>query len=444
MLGHLRTAIAVFSLTATLTAADPTWLTEANERIRQHRQTNAEIVILDSDGNPVPDLEVTLETRRHTFLFGTAIRENEYLEPTPDSPYRSVVHRLFNGAVLENWMKWENWEIIGKRRTSVDQILTSLAAENISVRGHTLVWQCPSYGVTYPRDIERLISEPPTPETRSAVSRRVRDQVAAAASHFQGRVVDWDVINEPTQHQDITEFLTPDTPVVGSPDAAEWFRIAQQHDPAARLFINDYHILVGDYPKQKDTYHAIIAGLLEEGAPLGGIGFQGHFHGADLVRTPEQTLATLDRFAEFGLPLAITEFDAYGEGWGDTVEEQERNQARFFEEFLTLTFSHPAVTTFFVWGIWDGAHWAKNAPFFRKDWTPKPALAIYERLVFDKWWTKQATATTDANGVAKLRVFNGEYEIQVTRPDASPLTAQATLTPTSARQTFVLPATKKN
>jgi endo-1,4-beta-xylanase len=64
------------------------------------------------------------------------------------------------------------------------------------------------------------------------------------------------------------------------------------------------------------------------------------------------------------------------------------------------------------WGFWDGAHWNKQAPFFREDWSPKPALKVWEELVLGRWKT-QAAAATNASGQAWLRGHFGEYKVRV-------------------------------
>ncbi len=420
--------------------ADENWRAAAAERIRQHRQTDAEIVVLDTDGDPVPGATVVLEMKRHAFLFGTAVNEPELLRAIGSGeagPYAQHLPELFNTVVLENWMKWKPWEKAGERRAQTDRILDWFAEKNLAVRGHTMVWQCKRFGVTYPKDIERIVRGE-RPGTPAAVRERVDDHIKAAGQHFTGKLIHWDVVNEPTEWHEITDFLSPDAPSTDAPDLANWYRLAHEADPAARLYINDYHILVGDFSKQKDGYEKIIGNLIQAGAPLQGIGFQGHFHGGNHGRTPEQTLATLDRFAKFGLPMAITEFDAYGKGWGGTTEESEARQAQFLEEFLVACFSHPGVEAFLMWGFWDGAHWADCAPLFRKDWTPKPALEVWRRLVFDEWWTKRAEVVTTESGTAAQRVFNGDYELTI-QYDEEEYRLPVRIVPGAKRPVFTLP-----
>ena len=142
--------------------------------------------------------------------------------------------------------------------------------------------------------------------------------------------------------------------------------------------------------------------LLAQGAPLAGIGLQSHF-GWDLT-APTMILKELDRFGELGLELEITEHDI------DITDEQA--QADYTRDFMTLAFSHPAVTGFLSWGFWEGMHWKPTGAYFRKDWSLKPAGKVWIDLVTEKWWTS-AEGKTTGNGTYQTRGFLGDYEVVV-------------------------------
>ena len=78
-----------------------------------------------------------------------------------------------------------------------------------------------------------------------------------------------------------------------------------------RLYLNDTGILTAaDAPDNPTAaaYRRVIDGLKKAGAPLGGIGFQCHASMAKFA-APENVLRELDRFAVYGVPLKITEYD---------------------------------------------------------------------------------------------------------------------------------------
>jgi endo-1,4-beta-xylanase len=209
--------------------------------------------------------------------------------------------------------------------------------------------------------------------------------------------VEWDVINEPFANHDLMDIL-------GREEMVEWFKMAKNLDPKPRLFINDYPSLDGAATSNPHLNHFYdtITFLQKNGAPLEGIGFQGHF-GSNVV-PPERVLSGLDRFAKFGLPIAITEFDM------DTQDED--LQARYMRDFLTATFSHPSVDSVIMWGFWEGRHWMPNAALYRQDWSIKPHGQVWLDLVKKAWWTN-AQGATNTKGEYSTRGFYGDYIVTV-------------------------------
>jgi hypothetical protein len=140
--------------------------------------------------------------------------------------------------------------------------------------------------------------------------------------------------------------------------------------------------------------------LLDKGAPLGGIGMQGHFNWQ--LTPPVRLLEVLDRFAALGLPIEVTEFDV------DITDEQ--LQADYLRDFMTAVFSHPKVKGILMWGFWEGYHWRPNAALFRKDWSVKPNGQAWMDLVLKTWWT-ETEGKAGAGGEYKVRGFQGDYEV---------------------------------
>jgi endo-1,4-beta-xylanase len=101
--------------------------------------------------------------------------------------------------------------------------------------------------------------------------------------------------------RDSVFYTTTGTAYVGAA-----LRAAREADPAAKLYINDYNL---EYPGAKqDTEFELVQSVLAEGAPLDGVGFQGHLIVGSVP--PVSTLvASLERFADLGLEVAYTELD---------------------------------------------------------------------------------------------------------------------------------------
>jgi len=61
-------------------------------------------------------------------------------------------------------------------------------------------------------------------------------------------------------------------------------------------------------------------------------------------------------------------------------------------------------------GFWAGSMWQPVSGLVDKHWNVRPNGQAWIDLVKKRWWS-DTTVVTDANGVAKVRVFKGDYEV---------------------------------
>jgi GH35 family endo-1,4-beta-xylanase len=437
---------------------DAPWRAEADLRIEAIRKGNLTITVQDSAGQPVVGATVAVKMKRHAFGFGSAM-DSRFMKTGAAASvarYQQEMVKLFNTVVEENALKWP--ALAGDWGSSYSLDLAKWGvdwarSQGLAVRGHNLIW--PSWRNT-PAKLHALMTGPDAgvstdasdaaesdagddgdagdatdatspasatgPEAvRAAIRQHITDTVTAMA----GRLVHWDVVNEPYDNHDIT-----DLPGFGMPEMAEWFKLARQADSLPKLFINDYAILAGGggTTPHRDFYEQTIKDLLAAGAPLDGVGMQGHFGLS--VTAPTDALAILDRFGKLGPEIWITEFDM--------VVSDLDLAGRYTRDILTVLFSHPKVGGFLMWGFWDGAHWMKNAPIYTADWKLKPAGQAYLDLVFSKWWT-DTTCTADASGACQVRGFLGDYELTVTSGSTTKVVAASMPSKAGQSITVTLP-----
>lgn len=387
---------------------DAAWRAGADARIREYRMAPVNIRVVDEWGNPVEGADLHIEMKRHAYLFGTCVTAARIIDvpiivDNPDfdlahyfadnAVYRDKLKQLFNFAVFENDMKWPNWA--GRRadrgwtqKVTLDAV-DWLNNNALAVKSHTMLWgswqNTPEYMKEREEDPDAL---------RGAIFNHLADQGAA----FRGHVAYADVLNEALSHNNLIE-------VVGWDQLAKWFKAARADMPGVKLVINEFDILGnGGSAKRQDSHYALVERLLADGAPVDVLGFQSHFWSTRLT-PPEQLYAIIDRFAGFGLPLMVSEFDM------NILDEQ--LQADYTRDFLKLWFSHPATEAYIMWGFWGKAHWFREpGAMFRNDWSPKPNLKAYTDLVLGEWWSHESLST-DSNGAASARVFKGDYEITV-------------------------------
>ena len=392
--------------------ADAPWRAAAAERIEKLRKGDLTVVVVDAAGKPVPGADVRVKMQRHAYGFGSAINAKLLLQQGKDADrFRDVIARDFNKVVIENHLKWNLWE---HDRQTGPSAVAWLRGAGLDVRGHVLVWPGKK---NMPKSVQPLFDQP------EALRGAILNHIADIASFFRGQLVEWDVLNEPFTNHDVQK-------VLGDEVLADWFRAARAADPKARLFINDYSILEtgGLDTAHQDHYFQTIKAIIDAGAPLEGIGIQGHFND-NLTPIPRLT-EILDRFATFGRPIQITELDV------DVYDEQV--QADYTRDFMTLVFSHPSTNGILTWGFWEKAHWIPSAAMYRADWSLRPAGSAWYDLVFKKWWTPEQRAMSDARGEVKVRGFHGDYVVEV-RVGADVATEKMRLTGAAMREEITTP-----
>jgi GH35 family endo-1,4-beta-xylanase len=380
---------------------DDPWRAEAAARIDAIRKGDLLIEVVDDDER-LEDAEVRVEQRRHAFPFGSALQAARLTagpapdgQPDDDAAYRHVVESLFNAGSLENDTKWPPWEGDWGPAFNQPQALAALdwmRARAMRTRGHVLVW--PGWD-NLPQSLQRLRG---TPDAATRIPQRVLEHIDDMTARTAPYMDEWDVINEPYTNHDLMDAF-------GKGLMVDWFVRAREHLPHAGLVLNDYDILSrhGAQRAHQDHFEATARFLIEAGAPITGLGMQGHFGASPTSLATVKRL--LDRYAALALSIRITEFDI------NTLDEA--LQADYTRDFMTMVFSHPAVTGFQVWGFWEGAHWLPRAAMYRRDWSEKPNGAIFRRLVHEVWRTS-ATGRTDDDGHFAARAFYGQYEVTVT------------------------------
>lgn len=365
--------------------ADAAWRIPAAERINQIRKGIVDMMVYDEQGQILKDATVSIEMIRHKFGFGSAIDATRFMT---DVVYRKKVYELFNEVVLENDLKWPAFN--PNPRTNTTKTLDSLARHNIAVRGHNLVW--PSF--TYNLASLKTLSTNPV-----AFRNEIERHIDQATLYAKGKVVDWDVLNEPYTN---TEFQK----ILGDEVMADWFKRVRINDRKVKLYINDYSILSagGMDINHQNGYFDIIKYIDSKGGKIEGIGMQGHF-GSDL--TPiTKVYSILERFATLGKEIKITEHD---------IDINQRAvQADYTRDFMTIVFSHPSVKSFLTWGFWAGQHWLPDGAYYALDWSIRPHGEAWKDLVFNQWWTKKTDQTTDSDGKVSFDGFLGTYKYTIT------------------------------
>ncbi|KRD45432.1 1,4-beta-xylanase [Cellulomonas sp. Root930] len=381
----------------------------------QHRRADAVVTVLGPDGHPLADTDVVVAQERHAFLFGN-IGFDLVALANGEAPERSAALAdlwldVFNAATLPFY--WGTFEPVRGRPHTARLLRAArwFAERGVVVKGHPLAW----HTVCAP-----WLLELSTDEIADVQDARIRREVAG----FAGVIDTWDVINEvvimPVFDKEPNGLTRLAWDRGRIPTIRLAFDAARQTNPSATLLLNDFDM--------STAYECLIEGVLEAGIQVDAIGLQSHMHQG--YWGEEKTLAILDRFARFGLPLHLTETtllsgelmpahiedlnDHQVASWPSTPEGEARQADEIERHYRTLV-GHPAVQAATYWGITDDGAWL-GAPggLVRADGTPKPAYDALRRLVKDEWWLAPTTRRTSSTGRVPVSGFLGAYSVDGT------------------------------
>ncbi|GAB4136295.1 MAG: endo-1,4-beta-xylanase [Thermogutta sp.] len=295
-----------------------------------------------------------------------------------------LIREQFNAATPENCMKpalvhpsEDQWRF---ERTDAF-VQWCLSNKITAVHGHTLLWHHQTGDWFFRGDDRGLVIE------------RMKNHIQTLVGRYKGKIRSWDVVNEAindggnaqtgqTENLRNTAWLQ----AVGPEYLTLAFKFAHEADPEALLFYNDYGIESG--PKHASSM-VLLRRLLREGAPIHGVGIQGHWS------TRSIPYAELDQaisdYASLGLKVAVSELDVtiagasggqFDGGRGrrnirpPTAQElqiQADAYAKLFAIFLKHTDVIDRVT---FWGLNDGRTWryGQHPLLFDADCQPKSAF----------------------------------------------------------------------
>jgi len=257
-----------------------------------------------------------------------------------DAPYVAILNSEFGQITPGNDMKWENTEPAQGQFTfaKADNIVAMARAHDQSVRGHTLVWhsQLPDW----------LTSTAWTAPQLDAV---LENHITTEVGHFRGEIRAWDVVNEPF-NEDGTYRDTMWYQTLGAGYIAKALTWAHAADPRAKLFLNDYNI--DGLGAKSDAMYNLVASLKAQGVPIDGVGLQGHLI---LGQVPTTIQQNIQRFADLGVEVAITELDIRMDLPRDAVKDAQ--QATDYSNVVGACMAVRKCVGITIWDYTDKYSW---------------------------------------------------------------------------------------
>ncbi|MGW7254001.1 endo-1,4-beta-xylanase [Streptomyces sp. NPDC054834] len=291
-------------------------------------------------------------------VIGTAVTGSELT-----GTYGDIAGSQFSSLTPGNAMKWGSVEPTqgGFNWTEADQIVAFAQAHNQQVRGHTLVWhsQNPSWLTN-------------GSWTSAQLSSLLQNHISTEVGRYKGKIAAWDVVNEPF-NEDGTYRSTLWYNGLGANYIASALTWAHAADPDAKLYINDYNV-EGVNSKSTALYN-LVKSLKQQGVPIDGVGLQAHLI---LGQVPSTLQQNIQRFADLGVDVAITELDVRMALPADSTKLAQ--QAADFKSVVAACAAVTRCVNVTVWGFTDADSWVPGtfpgygaATPYDENYSPKPA-----------------------------------------------------------------------
>ncbi|PAV15528.1 glycosyl hydrolase family 10 [Pyrrhoderma noxium] len=290
-------------------------------------------------------------------FFGAAANTNFLFK---DENYTKIISKQYSIFTPENEMKWESIEPQPNafNFTAADEIVRFAESVNAMVRGHTIEWenQLPPW----------VNSSLTADELDSALKNHIKNVL----DHYRGKLYAFDIVNEMISDNDNETYKDNIWSSAFGDDAIpRALKYAREVDSKLNLYINDYGT-EGVNIKSNKLY-AVVQSLLANNVPLNGIGFQCHF---TLGQVPDTLVTNLQRFADLGLDVAITELDINMRGPSNETALQQ--QARDYWSVVNACTKVDRCVSLTTWGVSDDHSWIPTGHVlpFDEQKNPKPAF----------------------------------------------------------------------
>lgn len=373
-------------------------LAETEQTIADNRMSPAQVKVLDSEGAPVENATVSVEQVSHDFLFGANLFGFDiYGSPQQNDEYKRLFADLFNYATVPLY-----WSFIEETEGQPDYALIDAMVQwamqqGIEVKGHAVLYGDPMF-------IPEWTGGEPAWEMQQA-------RLAEVLGRYAGMITRWDLVNEPYN-----------APGMEFGPAYQW---ADGYDASADLIVNSYGQFYSEftdfYANGHQAFYHFLEDAIAQEIPFDTVGIQAHAP-LDTAFPLETVMAHLDRYAQLGKDIHLTEFmpcsngqPVLGAPWRAGVWD-EATQAEYAEDFYRTCFSHPAVKAITWWDFGDTGAWLADGGMLREDLTPKPVYDALYRLIHEEWRTGLEGLTYN-DGKYYFTGFHGRYQVVVTYDD---------------------------
>jgi endo-1,4-beta-xylanase len=306
------------------------------------------------------------------------------IKPLQDEPeYRAALETYCQQVTPEYGLYWDYLRPTREQFNFDygDAVLAFAEANEMQMRGHTLVWYA-----AMPEWTKQISSA-------ADAERELATHIQRVVSRYRGKIKTWHVVNEPIEE--------PKGKVAGLRSSL-WlhylgdryidtaFRLARDADPSAELIINDYDIecVAENFAARRRALATLVRDLLDRGVPLHGVGLQGHIQGKYQIDA-DGVSGFVAEMKSLGLSVHVTELDVIDEDLPAPISLRDAVVAARAHDFLKAVSSATRPAVIATWGISDRHTWVPmwfkrrdglpNRPLpFDRDYQPKPLWTVID------------------------------------------------------------------
>lgn len=402
---------------------DPYIQQRIEDGIRQNRMGTFSIQFEDVNGQPINNISVEVLLIKHDFHFGSnGFMYKGFENDKENDLFEKYFTQVFNFVTIPfYWPELEpepgnlRFDINSEpiyRRPPPDLVLEFSKKYNLTPKGHTLVWDHPRWSMP-----DWL------PPNEEIIEKKISKRISEIAERYGRDIQIWDVTNEVTNRH----------PNVIMPKDFVYKTFMESE----RLFPNSNDLILNtetgiwrrSINREYNADYLLIENTLLKGAKVDVLGFQYHnFSETEYwkilngqVFSPKSLFNTLDLYADFNLPIHITEVTISA-----LSDKGPEYQAIMIENLYKLWFSHSNVEAIVYWNLVDNT----AAPGFvrpdgttrpaedkwmggllNRDFSKKPSYHVLDRLINKEWKTHLKINTSSDSNTLTFNGFYGEYEL---------------------------------
>jgi len=343
------------------------------------------------------------EAFKNKFYIGTAMSLPQ-INGT-DVKSDQIITSQFSSIVAENCMKSMFLQPQEGKFffDDADRFVAFGEKNKMFIIGHTLIWhsQLPKWF---------FVDKNGKDVSAEVLKQRMKKHITTVVSRYKGRVKGWDVVNEAIM-EDGTYRKSKFYEILGEEFIPLAFQYAQEADPNAELYYNDYNEW---FPEKVKTVIKIVKDLKSRGIRIDGVGMQTHV-GLDTPKLAEYEKAIED-YSSAGVKVNVTEMEisALPSPWGtsanvsDKVEYeakmnpytkglpesvQKEWEARYLDFFSLFIRHQDKIRRVTLWGVTDNQSWKNDFPvkgrtdyplLFDRNFKAKPVVEKIIQLTKEK------------------------------------------------------------